>query len=151
MTLAVSRKRLVLIAQDDEDVYEMTREAVRSCGVGAETVRVNDGAELLVYLLRKAPFSKAVRPDLVLLDLGMPLHGGLWALEKIRSHGPLRSLPVVIWSRSASPEDVRKAYQLGANAFVERPLGPDALERAVSETLRFFFITARRVPASKSR
>lgn len=144
MTPSVSHKRLILVAQDDEDVYAMTRDAVRSCGIGADTVRVCDGAELLVYLLRKAPFTKAARPDLVLLDLGMPVHGGLWALEKIRSHGPLRALPVVIWSRSAPPADVRKAYQLGANAFVERPLGPDALEKAIQETLRFFFVTALR-------
>lgn len=149
MTPSASRKRLVLIAQDDEDAYEMTREAVRSCGAGADTARVRDGAELLVYLLRRPPYSRAARPDLVLLDLGMPIHGGLWALEKIRSHGLLRTLPVVIWSRSARPHDVRRAYQLGANAYVQRPLGPAALERAVSDTLRFFFVTALRAPAGE--
>ncbi|MCG3177112.1 MAG: Response regulator rcp1 [Candidatus Omnitrophica bacterium] len=143
------RQRTVLIAQDDDDVYEMAREAVSAAGLGARTERVLDGAELLVYLLRKPPYRRAPRPDLILLDLGMPLHGGLWALEKIRSHRTLRTLPVIVWSRSTRASDVRQAYELGANAYVQRPLGASALDRSIGEILRFFLVTAL-IPAGKS-
>jgi two-component system, response regulator len=117
----------VLLAEDDEDDRELINEALLNSGFGVRTRFVGDGQELLDYLRtdrsgeniagREAPW-----PSLILLDLNMPRMDGREALAEIKSDPALRRIPVVVLTTSDDRDEVRTAYDLGANAFITKPV-----------------------------
>ena len=88
---------------------------------------VNDGEEAIKYLEGRDPYSdrnKYPMPQVILLDLKMPRMNGFQFLEWLRKSSlHLRLIPVVIMSSSALPTDVEKAYALGANSYMVKPIG----------------------------
>jgi CheY-like chemotaxis protein len=87
---------------------------------------VNDGHEAIDYLEGKPPYTNrkiCPLPDVILLDLRMPRVGGFDFLEWLHSHGPksFKLIPVVVMSSSSLPQDVNRAYELGANSYFVKP------------------------------
>lgn len=116
---------VLLIADDDEDDREMTREAFEENFVLNDIHFVADGVELTDYLFRRGAFTNpetSPRPGLILLDLNMPRMDGRQALQQIKSHPDLRSIPVVILTTSQAEEDIIKSYNLGVNCFITKPV-----------------------------
>lgn len=90
-------------------------------------VAVHDGSEAMQYLEGKGKFANIPHhphPDVVLLDLKMPRINGFEFLEWLRTKAPvhLRFIPVVVMSSSALREDVDRAYSLGANSYLVKPV-----------------------------
>lgn len=118
------RDVIILLADDDDDDVLLTQKALAETRLDKEFVRVKDGEELLAYLRqhygepRKGRMPTAM---LLLLDLNMPHMDGREALREIKSDPVLRSLPVVVLTTSAADEDVARAYDLGANSFIQKP------------------------------
>ena len=85
---------------------------------------LQDGAEALDYLYRRGEFEdfSGGLPAMILLDLKMQKVDGFQFLRQIRNDPALRLIPVVIMSSSREEQDLLKAYQLGANAYVVKPL-----------------------------
>jgi CheY-like chemotaxis protein len=93
------------------------------------------------YLQGKPPFQNPVRhplPNLLLLDLKLPRVTGFEVLEWLRSHPDLRHMLVVVFSSSDQPEDINRAYALGANSYVVKPLDPDELVRVVERLQNYW-------------
>jgi CheY-like chemotaxis protein len=130
---------VILMADDDEDDRLNTAEAFRENRLANEFRTVNDGEELMQYLRRKGRFSRAPRPDLILLDLNMPRKDGREALREIKSDPALRCIPVIILTTSREEEDVLRTYDLGANSFITKPVGFDSLLRLASTISRYWF------------
>ena len=76
------------------------------------------GAEALDRLFRRGKFKTDPYPDIVVLDLSIPVLTGHEVLSAIRGHSKTFHLPVVVWSASARPADIFKAYELGACAYM---------------------------------
>lgn len=76
----------------------------------------------MAFLKQEAPYEEVHRPDLVLLDLNMPVMSGQETLKAIRSDPELSVLPVVVMTSSARDEDVVSSYELHANCYVRKPL-----------------------------
>jgi CheY-like chemotaxis protein len=115
----------ILLADDDEDDRLMTRDALREARLRNDLRFVNDGVELLDYLHRRgdfAPPADAPRPGIILLDLNMPRMDGREALQAIKGHPELRSIPVVVLTTSKAEEDVFRTYDLGVNSFITKPV-----------------------------
>ena len=74
---------------------------------------VDSGAQALDLLFQRGRYAKSPRPDLIALDLNVPILSGHEVLNVIKSNSVLRSIPVIVWSVSARPEDVKRAYDLG--------------------------------------
>jgi CheY-like chemotaxis protein len=106
----------------------LASEILGSAGVDVAVAR--DGVEAIATL-RSAGGSL---PDLVLLDLNLPRMGGLEVLAELKADPVLGSIPVVVLTTSRADGDVRRAYELHANAYVTKPLGLSGL----TETLRSF-------------
>ena len=104
---------------------------------------VRDGDEALRYLRRAHPYSAAPRPDLILLDLNIPGKDGFEILNQIRVDQELSCIPIVILTSSASEEDIDRSYQLGANAYVVKPVGLDQFSMLVRSIESFWLGTAR--------
>ena len=121
MTITVKR---ILLAEDSDRDAELTLNALAQNNLVNEIDRVRDGAEALDYLYRRGQFSN--RPDgnlaVVLLDLKMPKMDGLEVLRQIRSDPQLNLIPVVVMTSSNEEQDVVRSYELGANAYVVKPV-----------------------------
>ena len=132
----------ILIADDDADDRLMIKEALSESRLVNHLNFVEDGEELLDYLLHRGKFEKfetSPRPGLILLDLNMPKMDGREALKEIKSHPELKRIPVVIFTTSKAEEDVYRTYNLGVNSFVTKPITFDSLVNTVREIGRYWF------------
>lgn len=120
-----ARPSIILMADDDADDRVLARDALQESRVINELHFVEDGEELMDYLLHRKRYAdpaSAPRPSLILLDLNMPRKDGREALQEIKSHPELRRIPVVILTTSKAGEDVYRSYDLGANSFITKPV-----------------------------
>ena len=127
-------KTLILLAEDDSgDIFLMKR-AMDKASVSHPLNVVRNGEEAIHYLQGEGQYADRKAhpfPSILLLDLNMPKKSGFEVLEWIRSHAELNRLPVVILSTSNQEQDVRKAYDLGANSYLTKPSNFDNLVEMV--------------------
>lgn len=125
-------KRILLVEDDAQDVTLML-EALAKHDWAEDVGIVRDGAQALDYLFRRGAYARhpAGYPAVVLLDIKMPKVNGIEVLRRIKSDPELRVVPVVMLSSSREEQDVRTSYELGANAYVVKPVGFHALVEAI--------------------
>lgn len=107
----------IMLADDDEDDRLFFKEALQEMKVRTKVTLVNDGLQLMDYL--NEPGSKL--PDLVFLDLNMPLKSGMECLIEIRRNNKLKDLAIAIYSTSSSEEYIEEAFVKGANIYIRKP------------------------------
>ena len=139
MIITVKR---ILLAEDSDRDAELTLNALAQHNLVNDIERARDGAEALDYLYRRGQFSN--RPDgnptVVLLDLKMPKVDGLEVLRHIRSDPQLKLIPVVVMTSSREEQDVVRSYELGANAYVVKPVKFNEFVDAVKQVGVFWAI-----------
>jgi CheY-like chemotaxis protein len=124
----------VLHIDDDANDTALLQAATRSANLDFQLHNVEDGERAIAYLSGGGPYSDRTvypLPSLILLDLKMPRATGFEVLKWIRQHPELGNLPVVVLSGSELQEDVRKAYGVGANSYLVKPIGFEALVNMV--------------------
>jgi len=115
----------ILMADDDADDRQMTLEAFEESRLANDLRFVEDGAELMDYLMRRGKYgdgADAPRPGLILLDLNMPKKDGREALREIKADPRLRNIRVVVMTTSKAEEDIIRTYDLGAESYVTKPV-----------------------------
>ncbi|MFT4032668.1 MAG: response regulator [Siphonobacter sp.] len=141
---------VLLVADDDEDDREMTKEALEENFVLNEIHFVEDGVELIDYLFRRGKYADpqdSPRPGLILLDLNMPRKDGREALREIRSNPDLRSIPIIVLTTCRAEEDILRRYDLGINCFISKPVSfTDFIE--VTKSLGKYWFEIVQVPSS---
>lgn len=96
------------------------------------------GSQALDVLFRRGKYNKTPAPDLIVMDLNTPTVNGFDVLKTVKSNSVLRSIPVVVWSNSSAPEDVQRAYDLGASAYLVKPGEWETLESTLTALARFW-------------
>lgn len=129
----------ILLADDDEDDRMMTRKAFERHRLANDFYTVNDGEELMRFLLRQGEYAQAPRPGIILLDLNMPRKDGREALREIKAHEELRTIPVVILTTSSEEEDILKTYDLGASSYITKPVGFESMVKIVEALGQYWF------------
>lgn len=132
----------ILMADDDADDRQLTREALEESRLANDLRFVEDGEQLMNYLRREGEFQSeedAPRPGLVLLDLNMPRKDGRTALSEIKADPELRQIPVVILTTSKSDEDVYRTYDLGVNSYIVKPVTFEALVDILQTLEKYWF------------
>jgi len=115
----------ILMAEDDADDREMTKEAFEESHLLNDLRFVCDGVELMDYLQRRGKYSDpstSPRPGLILLDLNMPKKDGREALRDIKADPNLKSIRVVILTTSKAEEDILRSYDLSAASYITKPV-----------------------------
>jgi CheY-like chemotaxis protein len=131
--------RPILLADDDDDDRFLVSEAMEASKLRNPLVMVNDGAYLLEALRGQGIYAgNAVRPVLVLLDLNMPRVDGREALRLIKEDPELAHIPVVIMTTSKSEEDMLRTADLGASAFITKPVSFTGLVDVMQQLPRYF-------------
>lgn len=141
----------VLMAEDNPDDVELTREALSDSKLVARLDHVSDGVQALAYLRKQPPFEDVPMPDLLLLDLNMPRMGGREVLEAIRNDAALSELPVVVLTTSGADEDILAAYGLHVNSYVQKPVDFDQFIRVVRAIEDFWFTIVKLPPRPRVR
>ena len=139
----------LLVVEDSESDIELLREALSDTEPEIALDVVRHGEDALSFLRREGAFSSAAAPDLVVLDLNLPLMGGFEVLRALREDVDprLRRLPVVVFTTSTTPTDVEKAYDLHASSFVTKPTAFSSYLDTV-RAFREFWLRVARLPAS---
>jgi two-component system response regulator len=128
----------VLLVEDNPDDVELTLRALKRAHV-VNSVRVaRDGAEALEILFGGVP--RPTLPRVVLLDLKLPRVSGLEVLERIRREESTRTLPVVVLTSSREEPDVKRAYELGANSYIVKPVEFEKFVAAVGEVGLYWLV-----------
>ena len=148
--MIITLKRILLAEDSDRDA-ELTLNALAQHNLVNEIERVRDGAEALNYLYRRGEFSNRPNgnPAVVLLDLKMPKVDGLEVLRQIRSDPQLELIPVVVMTSSREEQDVVRSYELGANAYVVKPVKFNEFVNAVKQVGVFWAIINEPPPGSQ--
>jgi two-component system response regulator len=124
----------ILVADDDVDDQELISTALQQCRKQLQIVTVNNGVQVVDFLLKRHAYrTDAVHPDLVLLDLNMPLMDGFDVLREIRKHDSLRGLPVYVITLSRNTDDWNRALDLGATGFYNKGLTSGDIHRIIRE------------------
>jgi CheY-like chemotaxis protein len=132
----------ILLADDDEDDRELTREALQHARLTNEIRFAVDGQDLMDYLHREGAYVDPVdapRPGIILLDLNMPKKDGREALAEIKADANLRQIPVVVLTTSKDEEDVFNTYDLGVSGFVTKPVTFAGLVEVMRTWTRYWF------------
>lgn len=131
----------VLLVEGDSDHEARAIASLRANGFGNRFVIARDGIEALACLSPENdhPTPKPARPPaVVVLDPDLPRIDGLEVLRRIRAELRTSLMPVVMFARSGTSEDVREAYRLGANSYVRKPLDAQEFERATALIARYW-------------
>ena len=132
----------ILMADDDADDRQLTREALEDARLINDIRFVENGEELLDFLRRQgkyAPPAEAPRPGLILLDLNMPRKDGRTVLKEIKQDPDLRTIPVVVLTTSKSDEDIDRSYDLGVNSYIVKPVTFEALVDILQTLEKYWF------------
>lgn len=129
----------IILAEDDDDDYKLIEDAVKQTKVTHRLFRVKNG-ELLIKGLEnpEGVFGSSVNPTLVFLDINMPVMGGLETLKVMKSHPDMRSIPVVVMTTSKLKDDILRAYKLGVNSYLQKPISFEELLSQVKSTLDYW-------------
>lgn len=117
-------RKTLLVADDDENDIRLLKRAFFKIGIDVPMRIVRDGEEAIQYLHGDNHFADRETfplPELLLLDLKMPRANGFEVLEWVRKQVGLRRMLVVVLTNSDEPQDINRAYDLGANSFVKKP------------------------------
>jgi CheY-like chemotaxis protein len=133
----------ILLADDDEDDRLLTAGALKRARMLNDIRFVVDGEDLIHYLYGQGAYAPggrpAPRPGLILLDLNMPKVDGREALAKIKGDPELRRIPIVVLTTSKAEEDIVRAYDLGVNSFVSKPVTFEELATAMQTLAGYWF------------
>jgi CheY-like chemotaxis protein len=139
----------VLLVEDNEDDAELVAYAVDKAGIANPLFTVSDGDTAIAYVEGLAPFTDRAAhpvPVLILLDLKLPRRSGFEVLQRIRANGETKRTPVVVLTSSGEQGDIDRAYDLGANSYLVKPVSRDTL-LAMIKTLDAYWIKLNRVTA----
>jgi len=133
----------ILLVEDSPSDVRLTREVLTKAKLRNRLHVVENGVDALAFVRRQGAFADAPRPDLILLDLNLPLKDGREVLAEIKQDPQLRMIPVVVLTTSPDEQDVVKAYGLYANCYINKPVSFEELSRVVQAIEDFWFSVVR--------
>ena len=143
--------RPILLVEDNLNDIELTLAALKRNHVANEIIVARHGGEALDYLYRRGEFQNRTpyNPVVVFLDLKMPKVDGLEVLRQMKSNLALKVIPVVMLTSSREEGDLVRSYQLGANAYMVKPVGFEQFSDAIRE-LGIFWAVLNEPPPDRA-
>lgn len=129
----------ILLVEDNEDDIILTKEAFEENRLANKLNVVKTGMDAIRYLKKEGPFSDAVKPNIILLDLNLPEMSGIEVLQNIKNEEGLKDIPVVILTTSNLEQDIIKSYKLHANCYINKPVSLDEFFEVIKIFGKFWF------------
>ncbi|CAN5589441.1 response regulator [soil metagenome] len=112
----------ILLVEDNEGDILLTLEAFEECKVKSEISVARNGKEALDFVFKRGAFADVKKPDLILLDINMPIFNGHEVLRQIKADAELKKIPVIMLTTSSNQNDIDMAYESYCNSYVKKPL-----------------------------
>jgi CheY-like chemotaxis protein len=143
----------LLLVEDSQAEAHLFKEVLRTWAVRHLLSVVKDGWEAMAFLHHHGYFSESPKPDLIFLDLAMPGLDGFETLRQIRSDPDIEvaSIPVIVLTNSSAPQDVKRAYQAGANCYITKPTSLEQSYELMAAVEWFWFEINKLPPPSLPR
>ena len=147
VTHELGRPVEILLVDDNFADIDLMKEGLRQAKVHHNLQLAMDGVEAMALLRKENGHEKAVRPDLIILDLSLPKKDGRSVLADLKGDPQLKPIPVIILTSSKAAEDVRKAYELYANCYITKSLEWDKFMAAI-KLIEEFWLNLVKLPSS---
>lgn len=122
---------LITLADDDEDDRMFFTDAFEELKINTVVNTVNDGVALMAFLND----TESILPNIIFLDLNMPLKSGIECLKEIKNEPKFNDIAIAIYSTSSSEDDIEKTFVLGANIYIKKPNNFEKLKDVLSEVV----------------
>jgi CheY-like chemotaxis protein len=141
----------ILLVEDEENDVMLLQRAFRRAGMVNPLQVVRHGDDAVAYLEGTGEFADRVKhplPVLVLLDLKLPRRTGLEVLEWVKERPGLKKIPIVVLTSSKNDSDVDRAYELGANSYLVKPVSFETLLELVKSLELYWLVLNERPKVS---
>ncbi|SHG77639.1 Response regulator receiver domain-containing protein [Chryseolinea serpens] len=136
----------VLIVEDNDEDAELAIRALKKHRLANNVVHLSDGEQALDFIFGRGNYLGRVisqLPKVILLDIKMPKVSGLQVLQAVKSDPQMKVIPVVILTSSEEDPDIRKAYELGANSYIVKPVEFDNFSKTVADLGLYWMVVNR--------
>jgi len=133
-------KPTILLIEDNEDDVIIIKRGLKKGKIANDLVHVTNGLEGLNFIHDHA----GLNIELILLDLNMEVMNGFEFLQKRLENPKIKKIPTIVLTTSSRPEDIERAYDLGANAYVEKPVEPKEFINTILKIEDFWIILAKK-------
>mgnify|MGYP006137523289 FL=1 len=128
----------ILLVEDNEGDILLTTEALEDSSINNTITVVKNGKQALDYLFQKEGYENALRPDLILLDINLPLKSGHEVLIELKSSEELKHIPIIMLTTSSSQNDIKQCYKNHANCFITKPVEINDFMDAIATVEHFW-------------
>jgi len=135
----------ILLIEDNPGDIRLVVESMKESKKPNNISMVKDGVEAMTYLHHEGVYANAVRPDIILLDLNLPMKNGKEVLAEIKKDPDLKRIPVIVFTASSAERDVINSYDLHANCYITKPVSLDKFIEVV-KSIEKFWLTVVKLP-----
>lgn len=128
----------ILLVEDNDGDILLTKEAFEEGRILTKLSVVKNGGDAVDFLFQRGAFENVERPDLILLDINLPVKSGHEVLELIKSNEQTRKIPIIILTTSSLQKDINQAYNNYANSYVTKPLDMEEFVQAIMKIEEFW-------------
>ncbi|MES2803588.1 MAG: response regulator [Bdellovibrionota bacterium] len=130
-----AQSKKFLLVEDDDDHAKILERSFKKGNTNGVLIRVSNGVQAMEYLHQEDQNSL---PDVILLDLKLPLKDGHEVLQEIKEDNFLKFIPVIILTTSDAEADTYKAYNYHANSYLVKPLDRDSFSQMIQDMIRYW-------------
>ena len=135
----------ILLVDDSPDDILIAKRAFAKSNMHNKIFVTYNGEEAIQFLQKKEKFKDMPTTSLVILDLKMPKVNGFEVLKIIKNDENLKSVPIIVLTSSSRPEDIERAYKLGCNSFIVKPINFEDFVEAVQE-IKHYWLSLSKIP-----
>lgn len=128
----------ILLVEDNEGDIVLTLEAFEESKMMNKFSVVRNGKEALDYVFKRGAFTAAEDPDIILLDINLPLKNGIEVLQEIKNDDRVKHIPVIMLTTSSSEMDITMSYQHHANCYITKPVEVHKFLEAITSIEHFW-------------
>lgn len=137
-----ARTAEILLVEDNQDDVVLARRGFERARLPVHLHHVENGEECMAFLRKSGIYAQAPTPDLILLDLNMPVMDGREVLAEMVADEALRQMPVVVLTTSADERDVLEMYRFRCSSYIVKPVDFDQFLAAIQTISRYWFTVA---------
>ena len=128
----------ILLVEDNEGDILLTLDAFEESKIKTDISVARNGQEAIDFLFNRVAFLEAKKPDLILLDINLPIYNGHEVLNKIKNDNNLKKIPVIMLTTSGYSNDINQAYENNCNSYVKKPLDMNEFLEAILKIENFW-------------
>lgn len=128
----------ILLVEDNEGDIVLTLEAFEESKIKTNLSVVRNGAHALDFLFKRGSYIDVKKPDLILLDINIPVYNGHEVLKEIKNSGEIKKIPVIILTTSSAKKDIDLAYENYGNSYVVKPIEMEEFLKVILKIEEFW-------------